>query len=328
MPKISVLMPVYNAEAYLAEAIESVINQTFGDWELLIGDDGSTDDTEKIVQSYVNDKIRYYKNPENKGHTFTKYSLLDKSTGEYIAFLDADDVSLPERFEKQVAFLDCHPDYGLCGTWGSMINPDGSFLKKMRFINHNEDIRCALLFNTAFLQSSIMVKRQLMKDFYYDKDILLVEDYNFGCHVSRHSKTENLTIDLVKYRWHNSNISNTKQDILNNLNKKIYKRELSYLGIDATDKELDIHNAVRDKTSANVSDKVFFKEAKIWFKKLAKTNKTVKLYDQNTFRATICFRWIYACKERKAYATALKLPIALNPKSLVKLLRMIYIKSC
>jgi len=326
MPKVSVLMPVYNAEDYLSEAIDSVLSQTFTDWELILGDDGSTDGTENIIKSYIStdNRVSYYKNEKNKGHTETKYSLLEKSSGEYIAFLDADDVSYPNRFKLQVDFLDKNPDYGLCGTWGEMIDPKGNRMKKISFINRHEYIRCALVFNTAFLQSSIMVKRELMQKHYLDKEILLVEDYNFECLVSRASKVENLTNNLVKYRWHNSNISNTKRDILTALNKKIYLRELQILGINPSAEELDIHNAIREKESQSVPDKEFFLQLKAWMKKLAEANKQNKIYDHQTLLATICFRWIFACKERKAYTKMLSLPLFPGFGGILKLVRILY----
>lgn len=327
MPKVSVLMPVYNAEDYLAEAIDSIISQTFTDWELIIGDDGSTDATESVIKSYKDSRISFYKNIVNKGHTETKYSLLEKSSGEYIAFLDADDVSYPDRLRIQVDFMDNNPEYGLCGTWGEMIAPNGKKIKKISYINCHEYIKCALVFNTAFLQSSIMVKRNLMRDFYLDKEILLVEDYNFECLVSRVSKVENIKEELVKYRWHDSNISNTKQEILNNLNKKIYSRELLILGIDATDYELDLHNAIRDKNSLDISNKEFFAQLKVWMRKLASANKEKNIYNHNIFLATICFRWMYACKERSDYGKMLLFPVSLNLSAFCKLIRLLYMRS-
>jgi len=324
MPRVSVLMPVYNAEDFLKEAIDSIIFQTFTDWELIIGDDGSTDNTESVVKSYHDSRITYYKNEVNKGHTETKYSLLAKSKGEYIAFLDADDVSYPDRLRLQVDFLDNNPDYGLCGTWGEMIDPGGKKIKKMSFINGHEYIRCALVFNTAFLQSSIMVKRNPMRDFYLDREILLVEDYNFECLVSRATRVENLKQVLVEYRWHDSNISNTKQELLNNLNKKIYVRELNLLGIEATDEELDLHNTIRDKNSSNIPEKEFFRRLRFWMKKLVSANKKTKTYNHNIFLATVCFRWMYACKERRAFTKMMLFPVLLNPNALFKLLRILF----
>lgn len=326
MPKVSVLMPVYNAQDYLAEAIDSVLSQTFTDWELIIGDDGSTDETEAVINSYADQRISYFKNESNIGHTKTKYSLLDKAQAEYIAFLDADDVSLPERFDLQVRFLNEHPDYGLCGTWGVMIDPQGNEIKKMTFIDRDEYLKCALVFNTAFLQSSIMVRRELMKDFYLDEEILLVEDYNFECLVSHHTKVENITKELVKYRWHDSNISNTKQEVLKNLNKKIYRRELSLLGIEATDRELNIHNAIRDKRTWDMPDEDFLGYAAGWLKKLDEANKEHKVYDRDIFSATVCFRWMFACKERGKKAKMLNYPVSLSPKGVASLGRMLYVR--
>lgn len=326
MPKVSVLMPVYNGEEYIAEAIDSIIGQTFTDWELLIGDDGSSDNTEAIVNSFINkypDKIFFHKNSVNRGHTITKYELLPKSTGEYIVFLDADDVSMPDRFAIQVEFLDKNPEYGLCGSWGTMIDRQGQTIKGMRFTSGFENIRCILAFNTALLQSSIIVRRKLMEKYYLDMDILLVEDYNFECIVSRHTQIENLPLNLVKYRWHSSNISNTKQKTLTNLNKKIYKRELSFLGIDANENELNIHNAIRDKDAFKISNPTFFTEAKKWLQKLQTANNQVKYYDKNIFDATICFKWIFACKERGEGLKCLSLPIKLSPKGLLALMRML-----
>jgi len=326
MAKVSVLMPVYNAEDYLVEAIDSVINQSFEDWELIIGNDASTDRTEEIVLSYTDPRIKYFRNPENKGQAYTKYSMSEKISGKYVAFLDSDDVFYPDKLKIQVDFLDKNPDYGLCGTWGIMIDPQGNKMKDISFINHNEDIRCALLFSTTFIQSSIVVKKELFVEYFYDKEIPLVEDYNFWCRIADECKLENITHQLVKYRWHPTNTSNTKSERLKELVEKIYKRELAYIGIDATQFEISIHNAIRDKSSFDISDKEFFVALKNWMIKLAKANGECKKYDKDTFLATICFRWIFACKERKKYRKALNFPVRMNIKALCKLLRILYLR--
>ena len=111
-PKISVVMPVLNGEKYLAEAIESILNQTFQDFEFIIVDDGSTDQTPEILRSYANkdSRIQIVTNPINRGIGYSRNRGIALSRGEYIANMDADDLCLPERFEKQVRFLDSHPD--------------------------------------------------------------------------------------------------------------------------------------------------------------------------------------------------------------------------
>ena len=107
MPKVSVLMPVYNTkEEFLRESIESILHQTFQEFELIILDDGSSNDVESIVRTYKDTRIGFYKNEQNLGVAKTRNKLLDLAKGEYCAFQDADDISLPERLEKQVKFLD------------------------------------------------------------------------------------------------------------------------------------------------------------------------------------------------------------------------------
>ena len=116
MPKVSVVMPAYNAEAYIGAAMESILSQSFGDFEFLILNDCSTDGTEAIIQSYDDPRIVYIKNEKNMGVAATLNKGLAAAQGEYIARMDADDFSLPQRFEKQVAYLDAHPEVVVLGT--------------------------------------------------------------------------------------------------------------------------------------------------------------------------------------------------------------------
>ena len=109
-------MPAYNAEKYINEAIDSILAQTFTDFEFIIIDDGSTDSTCAIVESYSDSRIRFFKNEHNLGVAATLNRGLDLARGEYIARMDADDISLPTRFEKQAAYMDSHPDVVVCGT--------------------------------------------------------------------------------------------------------------------------------------------------------------------------------------------------------------------
>ena len=117
MPKVSVLMPLYKTnECFLREAIESILNQTFTDFEFLILDDCPEDSRERIVQSYKDKRIKYSKNEHNLGITPTRNKLIDMAKGEYLAIFDHDDISLPTRLEKEVKYLDENPDVGVVGT--------------------------------------------------------------------------------------------------------------------------------------------------------------------------------------------------------------------
>ena len=114
-PKVTVLMPVYNCEKYLRESIESILNQTFKDFEFLIINDGSSDKSAEIVESYNDNRINFVQNEKNIGLAASLNRGLDIAKGEYIARMDADDISLPERLEKQVRFMETNPQIGICG---------------------------------------------------------------------------------------------------------------------------------------------------------------------------------------------------------------------
>ena len=117
MPKVTVLMPVYNARFYLSKAISSIINQTFKDFEFLIFNDGSTDNSADIIYSYNDRRIRFFNSEQNFGYVYHLNYGIEIAKGEYIARMDADDISFPTRLEKQVAFMDKNPEVGVCGTW-------------------------------------------------------------------------------------------------------------------------------------------------------------------------------------------------------------------
>ena len=117
-------MPVYNGERYLREAIDSILNQTFKDFEFLIINDGSTDLSVEIIESYADKRISLAHNGQNLGLITTLNRGFDLACGEYIARMDCDDISLPDRLEKQVVFMDNHPEIGICGSWVSAISDE------------------------------------------------------------------------------------------------------------------------------------------------------------------------------------------------------------
>jgi len=327
MTKVSVLMPVYNAGDYLSEAIDSIINQVFTDWELIIVNDGSTDNSKDIILSYNDKRIRYFDNGENKGIIYTRKFMIGKATGEYIAFLDSDDIAMETRFEKQVAFLDANPEYILCGTWGIMVDDKGDKIKKLNLTDRYQEIRCALLFGNTFIQSSIMIRKEAFDHETYDPQFPVVEDYELWCRLMfMGHRMKNIPEYLIKYRWHKSNISSAKSEMMDAYAKKVYRKELVNIGLYASESEISIHNAIRDCNTLDIEDKVFFRKLKKWLRKMTGANQLCRTYDQTMFRATVCFRWIYACKERGAYLRLFVFPVYLNLTGMKYLLRMIYIR--
>jgi glycosyltransferase involved in cell wall biosynthesis len=327
MPKVSVLMPVYNGAKYIAEAIDSIIAQTFSDWELIVYDDGSTDNTEEIVRTYSDGRIKCFKNAENKGITPTRILLIDKAESEYISFLDCDDVATPCKLQKQIDFLEENDNYAVCGSWGIMIDETGRTLKKINLATDNEALRCNLLFSSQFIQSSVVIRKSVLKDEIYNTDFPVAEDYDLWCRLSGIGyKLHNIPQYLVKYRWHGSNISETRQESIHVCTKAIFRRELIKLAIYADDDELNIHLALRDKSVQDTSNKDFLDEAWDWLEKLGGANQLCRTYNHYIFRATVCFRWLYACKERKAYFRMFCFPTPVGFKVLRHLLRQVWLK--
>ncbi|NDV77460.1 glycosyltransferase family 2 protein [Dysgonomonas sp. 511] len=324
LPKVSVLMPIYNAEKYLSIAIQSIISQTFTDWELILINDGSTDKSEDIALSYADKRIRYYKNDGNKGLIYTRNRMIGLAEGEYIAFLDSDDLSLPLRLSKQVAFLDNNPGYALCGTWCKMIDGENREIKKINMSVSDEEVKCTLLFANTFVQSSIMIRRQVLAANPYDKDYPLAEDYELWCRLSHSYNLKNIPEHLTLYRWHGNNISKERKAHLDLLANNILKRELSHIGLVPNEEELQIHAAIRDKDISSLPNTQYLKALRLWMKKLSVQGIKSGNYDKDILNATIAFRWIFACKERKTFSKILSLPVHLNVrgyKTLFKLLK-------
>lgn len=125
MPDISVIMPVYNTkEEYLREAIESILKQSYSNFEFIIVDDCSNEYIEKIISTYRDERIKYFKLDSNQGASAARNFAISKASGKYLAFMDSDDISLPERFSKQLHFFNKHPEIGCLGTKTKIIGDD------------------------------------------------------------------------------------------------------------------------------------------------------------------------------------------------------------
>jgi glycosyltransferase involved in cell wall biosynthesis len=190
-------MPVYNAEVFLAEAIDSILKQTFADFEFLIIDDGSTDNSRAIVQAYVDPRIRYVLNEKNLGISATLNKGIEMANCELIARMDADDISLPGRLEKQYNYLQAHPDCVFVSSWFRRFNADGTEDRVLK--NKPEHFYYHLIFNNWINHPSVMYKRSAVIDVgMYSK--FYAEDFNLWSKLVRKYKFHNIPEVLVHYR--------------------------------------------------------------------------------------------------------------------------------
>ena len=215
MIKVSALLCTYNTpESYLREAIESVLKQTFPDFELIVLDDGSTSaDIERIVKSYADSRIRFYKNGCNLGISATRNRLIDLANGEYLAVIVHDDISLPQRFEKQIAVLDANPNIGIVGGQVKFI-PAGKV--KKRPID-NENIKISLMQQCVLVHPSCMIRKSVLEKtgIRYEERFTPAEDYALFCRLIPHTDFYNIPDILLLYRKHKKNTSAVQSAKLN-----------------------------------------------------------------------------------------------------------------
>ncbi len=209
--QISVLMPAYNAAKYIEEAINSVLNQTFIDFEFLIIDDGSTDNTADIIKEYSDSRIKLVQNEENKGLIFTLNKGLDLAQGKYIARMDADDISKPQRLQKQFDFLEANPNVDILGTAFNFLDT----IYEIHHPEYNEDIRIKLLDDNAFAHPTVMMRTESLRknDLYYKSEYKHVEDYQFWTQAAMHKfGLANLDEVLLLYRQHELQVTSANYE--------------------------------------------------------------------------------------------------------------------
>lgn len=223
-PAVTVLMPVYNGEKYLREAIESILAQTFTDFEFLIINDGSTDGTREIARSYRDPRIRLVDNPMNMGLVKSLNRGLELASGELIARQDSDDVSYPTRLERQITFLDAHPEVVLVGTQAHLANQHGSILHTSAHPLPYIGVCWQLLFDNPFVHTSVMFRRAIgwNKLQGYNETFILCEDFELWSRMARAYEVRNLPDILVKYRIHPHSVMRKNSPPRNGVVEYIY----------------------------------------------------------------------------------------------------------
>lgn len=205
-------MSVYNGERYLREAIESILGQTFKDFEFIIIDDGSTDSSKDIILYYKDPRIRLIENKKNICLTKSLNKGIKAAQGEYIARMDADDISLPKRLKKQIDFLDEHKDVGVLGTTFYHIDNEGKIIFTKIVPLKNDIIQKELLKKNCFAHGSIMMRKDILEKVGgYREQIKYSQDYDLFLRIAKHCKMANLEEALYKWRLHEDTVSISKR---------------------------------------------------------------------------------------------------------------------
>lgn len=211
-PKVSVLIPVYRTpEAYLRQAIESVLGQTLRQFELLILNDSPEDTSlEKIVASYQDPRIRYVCDGKNMGISEARNRLVELATAPYLAIMDHDDIMLPNRLQLQAEYLDAHPEVGVVGCQ-ALHMPKG---KITHYPVENDDICMALMYGCVVPHTGSMIRKSVLEQagLRYEENYSPSEDYALWIRLIKHTRFHNLPEVLVHYRIHADNTSHTRKE--------------------------------------------------------------------------------------------------------------------
>lgn len=248
-PIVSVVMSVYNDEKYVSLAIDSILNQSHKNFEFIIINDGSTDETLEILKEYeAKDSRIVLIDQENKGLTKSLNIGIKKANGKYIARMDSDDISHPQRLQKQVEFLEINQEYGLVGTNVEKIDANGNHIEFNTTKYTNEGIQKTLYTRNCFAHGSVMINKELVaKDLYYDEEFKYAQDYRLWAKIAKKFKVANLQDSLYKLRLHENSISKEKIE-----QQSIYAGIVAYkfennVKVDNLELEIKKNQKLRDK---------------------------------------------------------------------------------
>lgn len=237
-PQISVVMPVYNQEKYLKESIDSILNQTFTDFEFIIVDDQSTDSSWKIIQEYADkdSRIIAVKNTGKKGCYPARNCGHRLAKGKYIAVMDSDDIALPERLQKQFDFMEQNPDVDICGSWIKTLGKNNEIIKMP---TTHEEIRDTTFFSCSMIHPTVLFRKK--EHILYSEDLSCSLDYDMWCKKTNNSKFANISEVLLIYRIHENQISTSARNEQNKNANIIRIRNLQNIALRLSDKEQKIY---------------------------------------------------------------------------------------
>lgn len=288
-PFISVFIPVYNAEKYIGEAIKSILNQTYKNFELIIVDDGSTDNTIQVISKYKDERIRVIRNKKNMGIPFTRNRGLKEARGKYLVLMDADDVSYPTRIETQVNYMEKNPHIAAAGTAYKHIGNT----KKKRVINKRgmppNLTKIKLLFGSPLANATSILRLAIVreKNLKYDEEFFVAQDYNFWVELSRYGDLSVIPELLYNYRVGHMNItkksreshSEERKELVAKIQKKalesnnfiLNKEDLRTFHDFFTDSPKSVDRILDDDSICNL------------LSKLININKTKQIFNEDDF---------------------------------------------
>jgi glycosyltransferase involved in cell wall biosynthesis len=293
-PDVTVVMSVYNGQPFLKEAIESILSQTCRDIEFIIIDDGSTDQTSAIIASYRDPRIHVIRHDKNAGLAQSLNEGFALASGRYIARMDADDVSYPERLASEVRFLDADPSVGACGTWVEVAGQ--GIRQRWEYPVTHKAIHARLLFDCSMAHPTVMFNRTRLHKarLSYDSTYPCAQDYELWCRAVHGLTLANIPEVLLMRRLHDSQVGRRHADAQQVWSGKIRRRQLEELGFSPSAEQIALHEAI-STWSWPRTDR-WSRQAEDWLCALRQANRTRALYPEPEFSAVVGERWMAICQ--------------------------------
>lgn len=287
-PRVTVLTTLYNKGPFVEEAVRSILGSTFADLELLVVDDASTDDGVERVRRFSDPRIRILTSGVNTGRAATANRGYDAARGEYVAVLDADDIMHPERLARQVAFLDMHPEVGVCGSYAQIIGTHGHVAE---WPPTDEEARGLLLFQDPLLYGSAMIRRPVLEEHHirclphwHEPGM----DYLFLLAIARHTRTATIPEPLTSYRLGEQNFRHGRDPI--EVRARICREVFLFYGLDAGEEEVELQllleHLYREPPGAGKLRALFR-----WKERLKEFNRKKGLFTAHVFEARLQQAW-------------------------------------
>jgi len=293
MSRLTVIMPVHNAAPFIRAAVESVLSQSFRDFEFLIIDDASTDESSSIVQTYKDPRIRLVRNEENLGVARTLNRGLDMARGDYIVRMDSDDISFHQRLARQVWFMDAHERVGVSGSWVQLFGEQPRVT--LRAPTGPRVVEAFMLFDNRIFHPSVILRAGSLNRhrLRYDPSFSRTEDYDLWTRVSQHALLDNLPEVLVSVRMHGQSITSTKGEVMREQTKTILARQLLKLGVSANEEELTLHHKIG--RGLRMGSRYEIDRAESWLLELQRRNREVRVFDEGAMAAAVGMVWFRLC---------------------------------
>lgn len=296
-PLVSVIIPAYNAESYVKDAMDSILSQTYTNLEVIVIDDGSTDNTVSIINEFKDERIRFVRNEGNRGIIFSLNYGLSLSRGKYIARLDSDDIALKDRIAKQVRFMENDNSFGICGTFFKTIDENGKILQNVRFPSNARDAKTYLLLHNCFCHSSVLMRAELVQKLRYAEAFVICEDYELWSRIANVSNIANLPEFQTLYRIHGTNISITKKHVMFRSMKMLNRNMLTSIGMPFTEDEMEVHSCLLTYQTDLFLDSDKIELLEKWILKLYQHFKEMPELNEKVMFRVIAKRWIVLCRQ-------------------------------